>query len=1215
MRSLFRRLHLASAADDGACSSGASDASQSPPRSRDASPSPRGSPHWKLPAGAAEASSSSGALVPDVDLDTDMCSGRPPAAQADARESKADAREANGLCQTVRHSGGRADQEVNEEGTEAVSDFSSGGLQRQTPGIDDSRRGSGPGRPADSDDTSDLSMAVNLARQRDLEEEHFQLQLAMAISASNLVLSQESWESLEVEAAKRASLGFEDAVQADSAVDSSNRYWVHKVLNSNDRVVDGFYVIWGISPYGNAVGRMPSLAELQSLPLSSTITIEIVLVNRLTDPDLANLEAAASVLAANACKRAQVGSQGGHSTRGRIAEQLAICVAGHLGGAAVADSDLLPSWQASSWELKCRRRTLILPLGALRMGLVRHRALLFKVLADRVGLPCRLLRGRVYTGADEGAVNLILDEDNKEYFIDVMAAPGALIPVELTNLHIPPASPLLADMKNDNNTHQVRSSSRESSSTVAGQPAGPSLVDAALGRPHQVSNDFPVQAPSKAGGHEQRQDAGAVAAAVESPGISGQRTHMELEELPGTSGPEDAHAGGSLDLGRAYRGHEKACPLSPTPFQRRHDPNGQSQKQMAALREKSIQLQERELLPVPAASTSCMKYIDLNAQTADARTQQEPEATASQGPGSTKDPLAAIWRVENVAGTSDVHRGEVQEVALEGPGKLAASEIPVSPRLRDRKLDPVAGLGSAHPLETTPLSVASNGSSVALSSFTNSIATSTLSNLPVSAAAVAATAAMVASSMVAAAHNADITSLQVPITAAAMSTAVHVAGELSRQASELSNASDRRVSNENLLFGNDQNALRLRSLAPSDGSAKLPLSRLGSAAEVRGAELEAMHVRDVEETMKLDDLRNSKELQDDMQHASSERNFQRMLKETEEWEIPWEDIIIGDRIGLGSYGEVYRGDWHGSEVAVKKFLEQDVQGAALEEFRGEVAIMKRLRHPNVVLFMGAVTRPPHLSIVTEFLPRGSLYRLLHRQHANSTIDIARRLRMALDVAKGMNYLHSSNPPIVHRDLKSPNLLVDKNWVVKVCDFGLSKIKNHTFLTSKSTAGTPEWMAPEVLRNEPSNEKSDIFSFGVILWELATLEKPWGQLNPMQVVGAVGFQQRTLPLPDTVEPGIADIINACFKIEASERPSFTEIMAQLKPLQRPVPSRSADLQGQHQGPFFMIDALSCRRAEESSDVGQCTFVVEGVNSAPLVKRVNFAPLKESTKPQV
>uniref|UniRef100_M8BWM6 Serine/threonine-protein kinase CTR1 n=1 Tax=Aegilops tauschii TaxID=37682 RepID=M8BWM6_AEGTA len=125
-----------------------------------------------------------------------------------------------------------------------------------------------------------------------------------------------------------------------------------------------------------------------------------------------------------------------------------------------------------------------------------------------------------------------------------------------------------------------------------------------------------------------------------------------------------------------------------------------------------------------------------------------------------------------------------------------------------------------------------------------------------------------------------------------------------------------------------------------------------------------------------------------------------------------------------------------------------------------VRIMKRLRHPNVVLFMGAITRVPNLSIVTEFLPRGSLFRLIHRP--NNLLDEKRRLRMALDVARGMNYLHNCTPVIVHRDLKSPNLLVDKNWVVKVCDFGLSRMKNNTFLSSRSTAGTAEWMAPEVL---------------------------------------------------------------------------------------------------------------------------------------------------------
>ncbi|KAI8015451.1 Serine/threonine-protein kinase CTR1 [Camellia lanceoleosa] len=114
------------------------------------------------------------------------------------------------------------------------------------------------------------------------------------------------------------------------------------------------------------------------------------------------------------------------------------------------------------------------------------------------------------------------------------------------------------------------------------------------------------------------------------------------------------------------------------------------------------------------------------------------------------------------------------------------------------------------------------------------------------------------------------------------------------------------------------------------------------------------------------------------------------------------------------------------DVAVKVLTVQDFCDNQLKEFLREVAIMKRVRHPNVVLFMGVVTQRPHLSIVTEYLPRGSLYRLIHRADAGEVLDQRRRLRMALDVAKGINCLHCLSPPVVHWDLKSPNLLVDKN---------------------------------------------------------------------------------------------------------------------------------------------------------------------------------------------
>ncbi|KAJ8899587.1 hypothetical protein K2173_018561 [Erythroxylum novogranatense] len=285
----------------------------------------------------------------------------------------------------------------------------------------------------------------------------------------------------------------------------------------------------------------------------------------------------------------------------------------------------------------------------------------------------------------------------------------------------------------------------------------------------------------------------------------------------------------------------------------------------------------------------------------------------------------------------------------------------------------------------------------------------------------------------------------------------------------------------------------------------------------------------------------------DSRQLVSSKASKELSLDVEDVDIPWSDLILKEKIGAGSFGTVHRAEWHGSDVAVKILMEQDFHAEHVKEFLREVSIMKRLRHPNIVLFMGAVTHPPYLSIVTEYLSRGSLFRLLHKPSATEVLDGRRRLNMAYDVAKGMNYLHKRSPPIVHRDLKSPNLLVDRNYTVKVCDFGLSRLKANTFLSSKSAAGTPEWMAPEVLRDEPSNEKADVYSFGVILWELATLQQPWSNLNPAQVVAAVGFKGKRLEIPPDVNPQVAGLIEACWGNEPWKRPSFASIMESLRPL--------------------------------------------------------------------
>eukprot|EP00898_Chlorokybus_atmophyticus_P007612 jgi/Chlat1/7852/Chrsp66S07298 len=257
------------------------------------------------------------------------------------------------------------------------------------------------------------------------------------------------------------------------------------------------------------------------------------------------------------------------------------------------------------------------------------------------------------------------------------------------------------------------------------------------------------------------------------------------------------------------------------------------------------------------------------------------------------------------------------------------------------------------------------------------------------------------------------------------------------------------------------------------------------------------------------------------------------------WEIEYADIQLGARVGTGSFGEVYRGVWRGTEVAVKLLLEQNITQEVLEDFRQEITMLSRLRHPNVILFLGACVRPPHLSIVCEYMHMGSLHRILHSSGQGHKLSWRRKLKMLRDICRGMMYLESMN--IVHRDLKSANCLVDKHWAVKVCDFGLSKIMKQDTQQNSTAAGTPEWMAPELLRSERYDTKADVFSMGVIMWEMSTLKKPWHGQTPMQVVFAVSCQRRRLEIP---EGPLQELIRDCWEDEPSKRPGWQDMLSRL-----------------------------------------------------------------------
>ncbi|CEM06595.1 unnamed protein product [Vitrella brassicaformis CCMP3155] len=306
---------------------------------------------------------------------------------------------------------------------------------------------------------------------------------------------------------------------------------------------------------------------------------------------------------------------------------------------------------------------------------------------------------------------------------------------------------------------------------------------------------------------------------------------------------------------------------------------------------------------------------------------------------------------------------------------------------------------------------------------------------------------------------------------------------------------------------------------------------------------------------------------------------------TAEWEVPPHELTFGERVGSGATSEVYRGMWRGTEVAIKRlstFLSLDDlrrmaeggggQQRALQEFLRELQIMRRLRHPNLVLFMGMVTKRPPLCVITEYCAGGTLFDLLHN-HPNTTLSWQQKLKIAIDVAKGMTFLHTCNPPIVHRDLKSLNLLLSEQLVspsdlptVKVSDFGLSRLfgaPSFPAATSKNAvmtgaAGTYHWMAPEVLEGRPYGAAVDVFSYGIVLYELFARRIPYEELGlpPVGVGLAVAKGRR----PDLRLIGrdcpheMRRLMELCWAHEPSQRPSFERILAHLRDMRNaPVPS--------------------------------------------------------------
>lgn len=273
-----------------------------------------------------------------------------------------------------------------------------------------------------------------------------------------------------------------------------------------------------------------------------------------------------------------------------------------------------------------------------------------------------------------------------------------------------------------------------------------------------------------------------------------------------------------------------------------------------------------------------------------------------------------------------------------------------------------------------------------------------------------------------------------------------------------------------------------------------------------------------------------------------------------------DEIIFQECIGRGRFSEVHRALWRGSVVAVKKLTpHRKIDEKFIRVFETEVCTMRALRSPSIIQFLGSFYSPPDVGIITEYMENGSLFNVLHDPEI--ALPWHTVLSMLADAARGMHYLHTSKPTVLHRDLKSLNLLVDEFWRVKVCDFGLSTVcwdgsgcgseglDKVCEDNPQSGIGTLCWTAPEVLEGGSFTKKADVYSFGIILWECATRCKPYEGVPSFKVIYSVCTENERPHVPPDLPPLYTRLMVSCWDKEPNSRPEFVVVLEKLDDMAR------------------------------------------------------------------
>ncbi|PIN19885.1 Tyrosine kinase [Handroanthus impetiginosus] len=288
-------------------------------------------------------------------------------------------------------------------------------------------------------------------------------------------------------------------------------------------------------------------------------------------------------------------------------------------------------------------------------------------------------------------------------------------------------------------------------------------------------------------------------------------------------------------------------------------------------------------------------------------------------------------------------------------------------------------------------------------------------------------------------------------------------------------------------------------------------------------------------------------------------------RQRHEWEIDPSKLIIKSVIARGSFGTLHRGVYDGEDVAVK-LLDRGEEGlktkAEIQSIRAaftqEVAVWHKLDHPNVAKFIGATmgsgdlniqTENGHIGmpsniccVVVEYLPGGAVKSYLFRNRRKK-LAFKVVVQMALDLARGLSYLHSQK--IVHRDVKTGNMLLDKSHTVKIADFGVARVEASNPNDMTGETGTMAYMAPEVLNGDPYDRKCDVYSFSICLWAIYCCDMPYPDLSFSEVHSAVVHQNLRPKIPRCCPSSLANVMKRCWDANPDKRPEMDEVVTMLE----------------------------------------------------------------------